>query len=96
MVTKKKDDPMALKVMELAKEIKKKVKAEFAKKQEDSKSQGIYPWEGMWLSPQDIRKVQEKMKERDKIVFVEIIILFIIFGFFSYILYRLMKMLLLP
>lgn len=96
MVTKKKDDPLALKVVELAKEIRKKVKDEFIKKYEDFKRQGKYPWEGTWLSPQDIGKLQERMKKRDKVVFAEIIILFFVFGLFSYVLYRLMKIFLLP
>ncbi len=92
----KKDDILTLKIRELKEKTRKKVKEGLLKKFEESKRHGIYPWEGMWLSPQDIRKVQEKMKKRDKIVFVEVITLFIVFGLFSYILYRLMKILLLP
>ncbi|TVM04348.1 MAG: hypothetical protein CV087_00175 [Candidatus Brocadia sp. WS118] len=92
----KKDDALTLKIRELRERAREKVQKELIKEFEAHKTQGIYPWEGIWLSPQDIRKVQEKMKTRDKVVFLEIILLFFVFGFFSYVLYRLMKIFLLP
>ncbi len=92
----KKDDDLALKIRELKEKTREKVREGLLKEFEEYKRQGIYPWEGIWLSPQDIRKVQEKMKKRDKVVFGEVIALFIIFGFLSYVLYRLMKIFLLP
>jgi len=92
----KKDDALTLKIRELRERTREKVKEELLKEFEACKKQGIYPWEGIWLSPQDIRKVQGKMKKRDKIVFIEVITLFSVFGLFSYILYRLIKIFLLP
>lgn len=96
MAKMKKDDALTRKIRELKEKTREKVKEELLKEFEEQKRQGLYPWEGIWLSPQDIRKVQEEMKRRDKIVFIEIIFLFFIFGFFSYVLYRLMKIFLLP
>ena len=93
---KKDDDAFTLKIRELREKAREKVTKGLLMKFEEFKRQGIYPWEGIWLSPQDIRKVQEKMKKRDKIVFIEVITLFSIFGLFSYILYRLIKIFLLP
>lgn len=96
MTKTKKDDALTLKIRELREKAKEKVQGGIIKEFEKHKAQGIYPWEGIWLSSQDIRKVQEMMKKRDKIVFIEVIILFSVLGLFSYILYRLMKAFLLP
>lgn len=88
----KKDDILALKI----REVKEKTREAFFREFEEQKRAGLYPWEGIWFSPQDIKKLQEKMKTRDKVVFLEIILLFFVFSFFSYLLYRLMKIFLLP
>lgn len=92
----KKDDALTLKIRELKEKTRERVQKGLLKEFEEYKRQGIYPWEGLWLSPRDIRKVQETMKKRDKIVFIEVITLFIVFGLLSYVLYRLMKIFLLP
>jgi hypothetical protein len=96
MTNVKKDDAITLKIRELRKKAREKVTKGLSMKFEECKKQGIYPWEGIWLSPQDIRKVQEKMKKRDKIIFAEILTLFFVLILFSYGLYRLMKIFLLP
>ncbi|GAN33051.1 MAG: hypothetical protein DPW20_01715 [Candidatus Brocadia sp.] len=96
MANVKKNDVLTLKIRELKEKTREKVKERLLKEFEEEKRRGLYPWEGIWLSPQDIRKVQETMKKRDKVIFIEIILLFFIFGFFSYVLYRLMKIFLLP
>lgn len=96
MANVKKNDDLTLKIRELKEKIGEKVKEALSREFEEQKRAGLYPWEGNWLSPQDIRKVQEKMKTRDKVVFLEIMLLFFVFGFFSYVLYRLMKIFLLP
>ncbi|MFN3532498.1 MAG: hypothetical protein ACK41Q_08330 [Candidatus Brocadia sp.] len=92
----KRDDALTLKIRELRKKAQEKAKEGLLKEFEKYKREGKYPWEGLWLSPRDIRKVQETMKKRDKIVFIEVITLFIVFGLLSYALYRLMKIFLLP
>lgn len=96
MAKAKKDDALTLKIRELREKAKEKVQGGLIKEFEKYKTQGIYPWEGIWLSSQDIKQIQEKMKKRDKIVFIEVIILFSICGLFSYVLYRLMNKFLLP
>lgn len=96
IIPKKKDDTLTPKIRVLRKEIREKVKDELLKEYEKFKSQGRYPWEGMWLSPQAIGKLQERLKKRGKAVFIEVIILFFFFGLCSYGLYVLMGMFLLP
>lgn len=96
MSTRKIDDALTLKIRELRKKAREKVKEEFLKEFETYKREGRYPWEGIWLRPQDIRKVQQKMKKRDKIVFLEVLFIFFIICFISFALYRLMKIFLLP
>lgn len=96
MVPEKKEDVLIQKIRKLAKEVREKVKDELLKEYEKFKSQGKYPWEGMWLSPQDIGKLQERLKKKDRVVFAEVVALLFMFGVFSYIFYRLMKMVLLP
>lgn len=96
MVKVKKDDVLTLKIGELRKKAREKVQEELLKECEKYRRQGIYPWEGIWLRPQDIRKVQERIEKRDKIVFGEIVLLFFICIILSYVLYRLMKVFLLP
>lgn len=92
----KTDDALTLKIRELRKKAREKVKGVLLKECETYKSEGRYPWEGIWLHPQDIRKVQQKMKKRDKIIFIEVLFIFFIFCFISFALYRLMKIFLLP
>lgn len=92
----KTDDALTLKIGELRNKTREKIKEELSKESEECKRQGRYPWEGLWLSPPDIRKVQERMKKRDKVVFGEIIFLFFVCILLSYGLYRLMKIFLLP
>lgn len=88
----KKDDILTLKI----REVKEKTREALSREFEEQKRAGLYPWEGIWFSPQDIKKLQKKMQTRDKVVFLEIILLFFVFSFFSYVLYRLMKIFLLP
>lgn len=96
MFTEKKDDALNLKIKKLAKDVRERVKNELLKEYEKFKSQGRYPYEGLWLSSQDIEKLQERLKKRDRIVFVEVLTVLFIFSLFSYVFYRLMRMVLLP
>ncbi|MEP9411381.1 MAG: hypothetical protein HRF42_08260 [Candidatus Brocadia sp.] len=96
MVKMKKDDVLTLKIRELKEKTRKEVQEGLFRESEEYRKQGIYPWEGIWLRPQDIRKVQERIKKRDKIVFGEIVLLFFVCIILSYVLYRLMKVFLLP
>lgn len=95
MVSEKKD-ALVVNMKNARAEIKKKVEKQILKEYQEAQANGKYPWEGFWLSPHDIDKLQEKLRERDKIVFIEIIAFFSLWVLFSYGLYRLMKMFLLP
>ncbi|MCF6158406.1 MAG: hypothetical protein E3K32_07505 [wastewater metagenome] len=92
----KNNDTLVLKIRELREKIRGKVREEHLKECEEYRNLGKYYWEGLWVTPQNIKKIQKVMKKRDRIIFLEILILFIISGLLSYILYRLMKVFLLP
>lgn len=96
MVKKMKDDPFSLKIRELKKQAREKIKDELLKEYEKCKSQGKYPWEGVWISPHDIEKVQKILKKRDRMVFAEVITFFFFFGIITYVLYKLLKVFILP
>lgn len=92
----KKEDTLTSKIKDMRREIRKRVEDEFLIKQKEAIEQGRYPWEGMWLKPQEIEKLQKQLKLRDRIAFVEIIILYLLLAGFSYGLYLLLKIFFLP
>lgn len=92
MATRRKEDALILKVRELRKEIRKKVEDELLKQCEEFKTQNKYPWEGIWLSPHEIEKVQKVMKKRDRIALGEIMVLFFLSVLLSYAFFRIMKL----
>ncbi len=94
MAAKKTEDDLTIRIRNLRKEIREKVENELLKQCNEAQKEGKYPWEGMWLSPQDIEKIQEKMKKRDRIVFVEIIAFFLLMILFSRGLYMFLTLLL--
>lgn len=72
----KKEQSIYHSVRNLTENIKKEVQDEISREYETARRQGKYPWEGMWLTSGDIRKVQAKLRKRDRTVFIEIIVLF--------------------
>lgn len=76
--SKKTEDALILKIRNLREEIRKKVVRGLLEQWNNAQNEGKYPWEGMWLRAQDIEKIQEIMKKRDRIVFTEIIALFLL------------------
>jgi hypothetical protein len=67
-----------LKIGKLRKEIARKIASELIAKFREYKKHDKFPWEGMWLTKQQIIKTQKIMKTRDKIIFIEIIVVFIL------------------
>ncbi len=76
--------------------IRKEVEAELAIETEKAKSEGKFLWENNWVTPEESRQIQRKLKIRDRIVFVELSILLLFMSFSSYALYFLMHRFLLP
>ncbi|MDR4509881.1 MAG: hypothetical protein MRJ65_16880 [Candidatus Brocadiaceae bacterium] len=93
---KKEDDAITKEIKEQRIKIRKKIEKELLEKYKEYLSQGKFPWEGLWLKPEDIAKLQNKLKKRDKIVFIEVLILFFFLVLLSYGLYKLMLKFLLP
>jgi hypothetical protein len=79
----KTEDDLTIRIRDLRKEIKKKVENELLQQYNKAQTEGKYPWEGMWLKPHDIEKIQKIMKKKDRIVFAEIIALFLLMALFS-------------
>lgn len=79
----KKVDLLDQRIRDFRKKIREKVEDRLLKQYDKAQKMGKYLWEGMWLTPQDIKKIQETMKKRDRIVFVEIIALFLLMILFS-------------
>jgi uncharacterized protein YgiM (DUF1202 family) len=79
----KKEQSIYTSVRQLTERIRKEVKDEVSLEYEEAQRQGKYPWEGMWLTSADIRKVQAKLRKRDRTVFIEIIVLFALLTLFS-------------
>ncbi|MGQ3686312.1 MAG: hypothetical protein ACUBOA_15105 [Candidatus Loosdrechtia sp.] len=51
--------------------IRQKVELDLVEKYESSRAHGQYSWEGLWLPSEKIKKVQDVMKKRDKIVLIQ-------------------------
>jgi hypothetical protein len=81
--SKKTEDGLTLRIRDLRKEIRERIENELLEQCNEARSEGKYPWEGMWLRPQDIRKIQGIMKKRDRIVFAEIIAFFLLMALFT-------------
>lgn len=91
-----KDDAVILKVKELRRKAGERVKEQILEEYEEFKHQGKYPWEGLWVSPEEVKDLQRKIKKRDKIVFAEVIFLFIVILSLSFMLFKIMKAFVLP
>jgi hypothetical protein len=77
----RKEDVSGMRVNDLRKTIRSQVEKETLSAYNEAISEGKFPWEGMWLTPQLISLVQQKLKKKDKTVFFElmVLILFVIF-----------------
>jgi hypothetical protein len=87
---KKKEDSLVFRIKDLRREIRKKMEEELLPVYKEFQQQGKYPWQGLWLKPQGIEKLQKKLKRRDKVVFVEVVFLFLLGAFISFVFYRIM------
>ena len=91
-----KRDSLVIQIRELRKRISRRVEDELVKEHREAQKEGKYPWEGLWLTRQDIVKLEESLKRRNRIVFLEIVLLFLLGGFFTYGFYWIFLIFLLP
>lgn len=84
----KKANSINSRINELKKDIKGKVTNEIQERYNEALKDGKYPWEGAWLTTEEIRSAQSRLKKRDRIVFTELMVLFIILAFFAMIFYQ--------
>lgn len=78
----KKEDKLVTSVRNLRSAIRARIREETLSEYEEARKEGKYPWEGMWLTPEQITRAQEKLKKKDKIVLFELLGLFFILIFF--------------
>jgi uncharacterized protein YgiM (DUF1202 family) len=79
----KKEQSIYHSVRKLTENIRKDAQDEISREYETAQRQGKYPWEGMWLTSGDIRKVQAILRKRDRTVFMEVMILFVFLTFLA-------------
>jgi len=80
--TTEKEDSLLNSVRNLRQDIREKVKAEILSEYDEARKEGKYPWEGMWLKPELISLVQEKLRKKNKVVLTELSVFFLIIVFF--------------
>lgn len=94
--SKKKHEDLVEYLRTLRKDVRKRVEEELIKEYEDARREGKYPWEGLWLERQQIERLIRRMEWRDKIAFLEVLVVFLLIGMLSIGLYWFMKVFFLP
>ena len=61
-----------------------KYHAEISQELETKRGEGLYPFEGKWRTIEEITKLQKLMKHKDRTIFVDLIIIFLIIIFSSF------------
>ena len=79
---KEKQDILFNAVRDLRLDIREKVKVEILSEYDEARREGKYPWEGMWLKPEVISLVQDKLKKKNRVVLTELSVIFFILAFF--------------
>jgi len=77
-------------------EISKELWPSINKKRKKMKAIGKYPYDGKWLSVEEIQGFCKKIKRSDKVIFFEIILIFLLIGMVSYVFYMFIIFFLLP
>ena len=83
-------------IAKLRKDIRLKVINELSEKQKEMVSKQKFPYEGMWLTFFQIEKLQKKLKVNDKIILIEILLLYASTLYFSYMILKFLMKFLLP
>ena len=64
-------------------EARAKYHADICQELDIKREEGLYPFEGKWRTLEEITKLQKLMRQKDRTIFVDLIILFIIISFSS-------------
>lgn len=96
MFSGKQTDLLVQTVINARREIRNRVESEMSGLYEKEKMNGKYPWEMLWLPAKDIENLQKFLKTRKKIVLVETGLIFFFLALFSYALFILLRIFLLP
>lgn len=70
------------------KEVRDKLLKDITRKNEDMIKNGLFPFEGRWLNIDDIKIYKKKLKKKDRGIFYELIFLFLLMGFLTWGLYK--------
>lgn len=65
-------------------EMRAKYHAEISQELDAKKGEGLYPFEGKWRTLEEITELQKLMRKKDRTIFVDLIVLFIILIFSSF------------
>ena len=93
---KEKKDVLLEAVKDARKKIRRKTIAHISREQGKMAQEERYPYEGLWLTLPQIVAIQKKLKWKQIIIFSELLFIFGITTFLSYVIYRLMIWQLLP
>ena len=93
---KEKKDVLLEAVKDARKKIRRKAIAYISRERRKMAQEQRYPYEGLWLTLPQIVAIQKKLKWKQIIIFSELLFIFGITTFLSYVIYRLMIWQLLP
>ncbi|MCC7202177.1 MAG: hypothetical protein IT393_05850 [Nitrospirae bacterium] len=75
-------------------EVRAKYHADISQELEMKRVEGLYPFEGKWRTLEEITELQKLMRQKDRTIFVDLIILFIIIICFLFVMNNLLLSLL--
>lgn len=78
------------------KQIRGKYYQKYSEEFERKKKEGNFPFEGKWVAVNEISKLQKRLKKKDRIIFYEILFLYLLTGIITWGLYQLFVWLFLP
>ena len=90
------DEGDAAAIEKYRQQVRERVYAKLASKKEKMVGEGRYPFEGQWLTLDEIRTLRRWLRRRDLEILFELILLLAFIGFMAYLLYRVLVGFLLP
>ncbi len=89
-------DEFVRRVKAVREEVRRKVREQLSKEYEEGQKEGKYPWGGLWLKPEQIERLLQLLRARDKVVFGEILFLLFVLLVCSWFFFRLLMVFFLP
>ncbi len=93
---KKRNNDVLGEVKDLRLKVREDVYAELSKEHDNFVREGKYPFEAGWFRLSTISILQKKLKWKDRIVLIELLLLYTFMLFLSYVAYRLLIFYFLP